>query len=75
VILERISTAPFNERDIAVDLGTVGREYLGQIIPLRAEARLVHLWKRVLVDEQWADRTTVDEYLGDLRASMLGGSA
>ena len=73
-MLERIGTAPFNRRDIAVDPDLVGREYLGQVIPVRAEARLAHLWKRVLVDEQWAVGTTVDEYLGDLRSAIFGGS-
>jgi hypothetical protein len=75
LVIERIGTAPFNERELPVDVDLVGREYLGQRILTRAEANLVHLWKRVLVDEQWAYGTTLDEYLADLWASVLGGNA
>lgn len=68
-ILERIASAPFNSREIAVNNALVEQEYLGLRIPHRAEASLAHLWKRVLVDEQWAEGTTVDEYVADIRAS------
>jgi hypothetical protein len=72
LVIERIATAPFNDREIPVDADLVGRDYLGQLIPSRAEASFAHLWKRVLVDEQWAGGTTVEEYLADLRASVFG---
>jgi hypothetical protein len=72
-ILQRLASAPFNPREIPVDVALVGRTYLGQVIPARAEASLAHLWKRVLIDEQWAAGTTVNQYLADLRASVLSG--
>ena len=74
-LLRRIGTAPFNSKDIAVDGDLVGIEFLGQMIPERAEALCAHLWKRVLVDEQWAEATTADEYLADLRRSIADVSA
>jgi hypothetical protein len=72
-VVERIASAPFNPREIAVDPDLIGRDYLGQRIPAHAPASLAHLWKRVLVDEQWAEGTTIDEYLADLRISMRDG--
>jgi hypothetical protein len=73
--VERIGTAPFNRREIQVDTDLVGRRYLGQPIPVRAETSLAHLWRRALVDEQWTEGTTVEEYIADLRASVLRGQA
>jgi hypothetical protein len=72
-IVERITTAPFNPREIAVDPGLVGQVYLGAVIPSRAQASLAHLWKRVLIDEQWDEGTTEDQYLSDIRTSMRYG--
>jgi hypothetical protein len=66
-IRHRISEAPFNTRPMSVQADLVGRMHLGRTIPPRAESLSVHLWRRVLVDEQWAPGTTSDDYLDDLR--------
>jgi hypothetical protein len=73
LVVDHIATAPFNSREIAVDPEIIGQGYLGQRIPARASASLAQLWKRVLIDEQWSDGTTVEEYIADLRTSASDG--
>jgi hypothetical protein len=69
-IRRRIAGAPFNVRPIAVPSSLVGHVYRGQVIPSVADSLSVHLWRRVLVDEQWAPGTTSADYLDDLRRAV-----
>jgi hypothetical protein len=70
MILHRIATAPFNTRPLAVDANLVGSSYLGRVLPERADSLSAHVWRRVLMDEQWAMGTTADEYLDDLHQAV-----
>ena len=55
---------------MAVPSALIGRVYLGQTIPPVADSLSVHLWRRVLIDQQWVPGTTHAEYLDDLRHSV-----
>ena len=52
-----------------------GRNYLGHHISNREPSDIAHLAKRVLLDEQWAWGTTVQEYIGDLHRAAQHPSA
>jgi hypothetical protein len=69
-IVERIATAPFNQRPVRVPGADRGLEYRGIVIGRVADPLMLHLAKRVRQEEEWSDGTTADEYLADLRAAV-----
>src|SRR5215217_2186126 len=66
-IVERVATASFNPEIIPVPGSMRGLDDLGNVLSRRESSILTHLVKRVLVEHQWSNRTTIDDYLGDLR--------
>ena len=68
-IVDRIATAPFNQHPVRVRVRDRRLSYGGVAIGRIADPLALHLAKRVVQEEQWADGTTADEYLTDLRAS------
>lgn len=69
-ILERIATAPFNPRVVRVPVEERELSYYGEILGARASSLTYHLFKRVVVEGQWALGTTTVEYLKDLRHAV-----
>ena len=70
-IVDRMATAPFNQRPERVHGRLRGTTY-GNIVLGRVALPLdLHLAKRVVEEGQWAFGTTSDEYLRDLRRSVL----
>ena len=68
-IAERVAQAPLNTRVVpAGDLSNT--EYLGRTTKEQDNSDWVHLVKRV-TQKQWADGTTVEEYVADLRQAAL----
>jgi hypothetical protein len=63
----RLGIAPFNEQSIRVPIGQRGLTYLGRTVQARDESAFVHLVRRVVLDRQWANGTSIDEYVADLR--------
>jgi hypothetical protein len=74
-IVERMASAPFEPRDISVPSELRGKRYLGNQLGARAPVLLVHPMQRVMLDRQWADGTTEDEYLEDLRRAVRAPAA
>lgn len=69
-LIERIATVPFEPRDLRVRVRHRGIQYEGHVLAARSPSLIYHVVKRVLVEEQWADGTTPEEYLGDLRRAV-----
>jgi hypothetical protein len=65
-IRARISAAPFNPHGVTTSELVRGRIYLGRTVRPWEESPFSHLVQRVLVQQQWADGTTIHEYLQDL---------
>jgi len=74
-IVDRIVEAPFNRRDRRVPPSECGVSYLGQTLAARVDSFTYHLFKRVVIEEQWAPGTTGDEYLQDLRRAAVDSEA
>jgi hypothetical protein len=70
-IVQRMATAPFNQHPTRVPLRDRGTVYGSIVLRRLADPLEVHLVKRVVVEEQWAFGTTMDEYLADLRSAIL----
>ena len=70
-IVQRIATAPFNQRPTRVILRERGMVYGDIVLRRMANPLELHLVKRVVDEEQWAVGTTADEYLNELRAAVL----
>ncbi len=66
-IRARLGEALFNPQLMRVPVWQRGTKYLGRTIQARDDSAFVHLARRVLIDRQWANGTTVDEYVSDLR--------
>jgi hypothetical protein len=69
-ITERLATAPFDPREIAVPRELRGRTYAGRRLANRERAALVHLAQRVLIDAQWMHGTAEAAYLADLAEAV-----
>lgn len=66
-IIERLATAPFNPRQRRVRGEERGASYQGYTLGPREDALRYHLIKRVVIEKQWAEGTTEEQYLADLR--------
>jgi hypothetical protein len=75
LIRHRLREAPFSNQSLRVPPRERGLAYQGVELTDRADAGIVHLIRRVLIDEQWAYGTTLEEYLEDLRGVAADPSA
>lgn len=66
-IVERIATAPFGPRDVRLCRVERGLIDDGPLLGNRANSLSVHRARRVLVDRQWGEGTSREQYLSDLR--------
>lgn len=69
-ILATMVLAPFNPQLERAPTELRGAVYAGRTIQSRDESWLIHLAKRVIVEQQWTEGTTAGEYLGDLRTAV-----
>ena len=65
-IRERVAQAPFQDRIVPVRTYERGVTYQGRTVQSRDDAGFIHLVRRVVIDQQWADGTTMLEYVSDL---------
>ena len=69
-IIERMATAPFDSRLTRVPISDRGLAYQGHVVAARETSLVVHLVRRVLLDRQWAEGTTAEQYVTDLRRAV-----
>ena len=74
-IIERMATAPFEPRVRRVRPRERGASYLGQTLGAQARSLAYHLIKRVVLEKQWAEGTTEEQYLSDLRRAVRSPDA
>ena len=65
-IRNRLSTAPFSTQVVRTAIMFRGINYLGRTVEARDDAAFLHLVQRVIVDRQWNDGTTMEQYISDL---------
>lgn len=68
-IVKRLATAEFASREVGVDEELCGQTYLGRASADREDSLFVHLLRRVRKERQWAEGTTKEQYLADLRTA------
>lgn len=73
-IRDRLTGAGFLE-DVGVPPSSRGLSASGYTLGARESSLVHHLVRRIVLDEQWADGTTPEQYLADLRASIRDDSA
>ncbi len=69
-IVQRMATAPFNRRPVRVRIADRGLTYQGTTLGALADSAAFHLAKRVQHEGQWAEGTTIAEYLADLQTAV-----
>ncbi len=69
-IQARISSVGFDGSLRRVPHALRGLSYLGKRLDRRERSDLIHVARRVLIDEQWSERTTLRSYLDDLRRAV-----
>ncbi|MGH2353123.1 MAG: hypothetical protein ACRDI2_14690 [Chloroflexota bacterium] len=69
-IIERIATAPFDARVVSAPTYLRGLMYGERTVQTHDESAFLHLVKCVLEERQWADGTTVADYVEDLRRAV-----
>jgi hypothetical protein len=74
-IVGHVADAPFDERILPVRTQHQGLRYQGRTLTQRAPALFLHLVQRVVVEEQWADGISEQEYLTDLRMAIWDDAA
>jgi hypothetical protein len=75
MIITHIASASFDPREIAVRREFRGISYSGRTVGRRETSLFLHLARRVVVDEQWIEGTTADQYVDDLRGAVAAPSA
>ncbi len=75
LIIDRMATAPFDPRLRKVRVKERGIPYRGRRVAAHEDSLFHHLVKRVLIEQQWADGTTEDQYLVDLRRAVRSAVA
>lgn len=70
-IVNRVATAVFNPAPVRVPTKERGLSYQGITLEAQAPSIEYHLVKRVMVECQWADGTTTEQYVDDLRRVAL----
>ncbi len=74
-IVERMATAPFDRRAVPVPRRLRGLTYRGRALGQREDSLTLHLFKRVVDEQQWAVGTTAAVYLNDLRRGVRSPAA
>lgn len=74
-ILDHVAKAQFSTRVVPVDRRIVGQVFQGKRLAKNEPSILAHLAKRVLVERQWVDNVTPDEYVAHLRTAVLDAEA
>jgi hypothetical protein len=69
-IIDRMASAPFNQRLVSVPVKYRGLTYQGQTLSDREDIWRLHLFQRVVDERQWAEGTDQYEYLSDLRRAV-----
>lgn len=69
LILEHVASASFDPDKRRVKPALRGVSYRGYEIGEREPSLISHLAQRVVVDQQWAESTTTQQYLDDLRTA------
>jgi len=67
-VFDHVSQAGFATRQVAVEKELHGVIFQGQPLKARAGSLRAHLAKRVLLEGQWAEGTTAEQYLTDLKS-------
>jgi hypothetical protein len=73
-VIERIATAPFDERPFRVPPELIATTEFGLSLGVREPSLIIHYARRLL-EEQWTVATTVAEYLADLREAVRGSDS
>lgn len=74
-ILRRMAAAPFNPRPVSVPFEERSLRYGNYRLEPCVPSSTYHLVKRVVVERQWAEGTTMNEYLADLRRAVAAEGA
>ena len=74
-IIERMATAPFDQRVLSVPEKLRGVSSQGRRLGDRETALVIHLAQRIVGDLQWVAGTTAPEYVADLRSAVRDPSA
>jgi hypothetical protein len=74
-IVADIAAAPFDPRAVPVATDHRALTYQGRTLGNREDALFYHLVQRVVVERQWADGTTAERYVTDLRRAMRAPEA
>jgi len=71
-IITHIAQAPFSRHPTKIDRRLVGRRYLGRVLKPTAKLPSIeaHLLKRIYVEQQWSEGTTLEKYISDLRQAV-----
>ncbi len=70
-----MAAAPFSRESVRVPVDERGTRYHGHQLAARAESLSYHLVKRVVIEQQWLDGTSVAQYLEDIRRAVRHPSA
>lgn len=74
-IIDRMATAPFDQRLVPVPMKLRGITYQGHTLGARADSLTYHLLKRVVDERQWAIGTTAAQYVADIGRAIRHPSA
>lgn len=74
-IVERMATVSFEATERSVPVDDRGASYQGQTLGAKSDPLTYHLIKRVAIDKQWADGTTAEQYVADLRQAVRDPAA
>ncbi len=69
-IVGHIAAAPFDPRVVPVAVDHRALTHEGRTLGSRENALVYHLVQRVVVERQWAEGTTPERYLADLRQAV-----
>lgn len=69
-IIDRMATVPFASHEVKINPQEQGASYHGMMLGARADSLTYHLIKRVAIEQQWAQGTTAQGYVTDLRRAI-----
>ncbi len=71
-IIAHIAQASFSRHAIKIDRRLIGRVYLGQVLEPTTKLPSIetHLLKRIYVEQQWNEGTSLEKYISDLRHAV-----
>ena len=69
-ILDRIATTPFDPRVVRVPTLERGLGYGARRLLPWDDSLFIHLVRRVVLDRQWSEGTTAEQYVQDIRAAV-----